>query len=234
MLNRHGGVSKKPYDSLNLGLHVGDHEPDVEQNRKSVKEQLGLVHLVSARQVHSTGIKIVNDIRADVQIDNCDALVTKQAGIGLLIQQADCQAVLLHDPIRHVVAAIHCGWRGSAANIIARTISAMQLHYKVQPSNLLAVISPSLGPCCAEFIHFHHELPPALHRYQVKKNKNYFDFWKISRDQLQQAGVPRRQIDTTGICTCCNLDFFSYRRAVKQGSGITGRNGSVIGLPLSA
>ncbi len=231
MLNRHGGVSKKPYDSLNIGLYVGDRNEDVARNRRSVKHLLGLTHLVSARQVHGTGIKVVEDVSADVEIDNCDALVTSQPGVGLLIQQADCQAVLLHDPIRHVVAAIHCGWRGSVANIIARTITSMQLHFGVEPPNLRGVISPSLGPCCAEFVNFRSELPPGLHRYQWKRN--YFDFWKISRDQLQQAGVPDRQIDITGICTCCSLDFFSYRRAVKEGNGVTGRNGSVIGLPMS-
>ncbi len=231
MLNRHGGISKKPYDSLNLGLYVGDRNENVAVNRRKVKQLLGLAHLVSSRQVHGTGIQVVDDVCADVEIDNCDALVTTQPGVGLLIQQADCQAILLHDPVNHVVAAIHCGWRGSVANIINRTIRKMQLHFGVEPPNLRAVISPSLGPCCAEFVNFRRELPSGLHRYQWQRN--YFDFWKISRYQLQQTGVPERQIDITGICTCCRLDFFSYRRAVKEGNGITGRNGSVIGLPAS-
>ena len=137
--------------------------------------------------------------------------------------------MLLHDPVQQVVAAIHCGWRGSVQGIIGKTITCMQQEYGVFPKSIRAVISPSLGPCCAEFINYRQELPPWMHDYQP--SPNHFDFWAISRRQLVEAGIDAQHIDTAGICTKCNESFFSYRRAVQNSGGITGRNGSIIGLP---
>ncbi|MCI5208553.1 MAG: laccase domain-containing protein, partial [Candidatus Electrothrix sp. ATG2] len=167
---------------------------------------------------------------SDQEYKNYDALITGQKGVGLLIQQADCQAVLLHDPQRKVIGAVHNGWKGSVANIIAQTIRAMQESFGTAPADLRAVISPSLGPCCAEFVHYKKELPLPFHQWQ--KKENHFDFWAISRWQLQEAGVCNEHIAAVGICTMCDQDFFSFRRATKkQGQpGVTGRNGSVIAL----
>jgi len=108
---------------------------------------------------------IVEDIKQDTEFAEADGLITSEPGVGLLIQQADCQAVLLHDPEQRVIGAVHNGWRGSTLNIIAKTVAVMEDYYGVNPKNLKAVISPSLGPCCAEFIDFQQELPkcPAGH-----------------------------------------------------------------------
>ena len=103
-----------------------------------------------------------------------------------MIQQADCQAVLLHDPHRRAIAAVHCGWRGSVVGIIGKTIAAMQRYYRSIPADLTAFIGPSLGPCCGEFINYPDELPRWMHQYQVRPS--YFDFWEISRQQLLGAG----------------------------------------------
>ena len=145
--------------------------------------------------------------------------------LGLMIQQADCQAVFLFDPATKAVGIIHVGWRGSVADIIAETVFVMSRAFAVEPVDISAAVSPSLGPCCAEFINYHTELPAALHAYQVRPN--YFDFWAISRDQLCAAGVRPENIQVAGICTCCNRDYFSYRR-----HKITGRFASVAGIKL--
>lgn len=231
MFCRHGGVSRPPFASLNLSFGVGDRPEDVTANRRLVRNCLGIKHLVSAVQVHGDRVLLAENIRQDSESADADALVTGQRGVGLLIQQADCQAVLLHDPVREVIAAAHSGWKGSVLNIIAATVQVMRAQFGTDPADLRAVISPSLGPCCAEFVNWRLELPASLHQHQVKAN--HFDFWAISRDQLTAAGVKREQIETAGICTACNHSFFSYRRAVKrQGKpGATGRCGSVILLP---
>jgi hypothetical protein len=104
----------------------------------------------------------------------------------------------------------------------------MKLEFGSNPATLQCAISPSLGPCCSEFINYKKELPKSLHNYQVRPQ--YFDFWKISREQLKESGVQDHLIDTVGQCTVCNTDFFSYRRAVKQNEPVTGRNGSAIAL----
>ncbi len=235
MFSRQGGVSASPFTDLNLSFSVGDDPAAVRDNREKVKRQLNVQYLASAVQVHGDQVTVVKDITSDQEYKDTDALITGQKGVGLLIQQADCQAVLLYDPQRKVIGAVHSGWKGSVANIIAKTVRAMQEHFGTSPGDLRAVISPSLGPCCAEFVHYEKELPLPFHQWQV--TANYFDFWAISRWQLKEAGVRDENIEAMGICTVCNEDFFSYRRASKTGDllgkpGITGRNGSTISLPI--
>ena len=111
----------------------------------------------------------------------------------------------------HLVAAnVHCGWRGSVQNIIGSTINKMTDRFATVPSRLVAVISPSLGSCCAEFIHYEKELPLPFWNFQVKPN--YFDFKAISKYQLTEAGVRPDRISIMDICTVCNPNWFSYRR----------------------
>lgn len=229
MFTRHGGFSFSPFAGLNLGSMVGDDSNLVLQNRKLLKQTIKIQHLVSAIQVHGDRIIIAENIREDSEFNDADALITNQAGVGLLIQQADCQAILLHDPVQDVIAAIHSGWKGSVLNIAAKTIARMQKNFATSPADIKAVISPSLGSCCAEFVNCQMELPESFYAYQVKPC--YFDFWEISRNQLIEAGILNTNIDITRLCTSCSDDFFSYRKAVRQSDGRTGRNGSVIALP---
>ena len=231
MFCRHGGVSEPPFASLNLSFSVGDTSASVTANRQTVKQCLGLEHLASTVQIHGRNVVLAENVIKDTEYPAADALITRQPGVGLLIQQADCQAVLFHDPVGKVVAAVHSGWKGSALNIIGATVSMMQNHCGTNPADLLAVISPSLGPCCAEFVNWRTELLDFMHRHQVREN--YFDFWTVSQEQLLAAGLQQQNIESIGICTVCDPRFFSYRRAVKEQGrlGITGRCGSVIALP---
>ncbi|MDJ0782482.1 MAG: polyphenol oxidase family protein [Desulfosarcinaceae bacterium] len=152
-----------------------------------------------------------------------DAIVCDRPGQFAVIQVADCQAVLLADTRRRVVANIHSGWRGSIANIIAKTIATLVERCNTDPSDLMAGIGPSLGPCCGEFRNYASELPPAVWPYGDAMD--HFDFWALSRDQLKAAGVPADRIHESRICTRCNTGlFYSYRA-----SHTTGRFGAVIG-----
>jgi len=224
VFTRAGGVSPPPWQSLNAGFHVGDSQANVLENRDRIKQALGLERLVSLQQVHGATVRIVTDRPAgDVELAAADALLTDLAGVGLMIQQADCQAVLLFDPARPAVGIAHAGWRGSVVNIIAASVHAMQENYGSRPDDLLAAVSPGLGPCCAEFRNFRHELPAGLHAYQVAPN--HFDFWAVSRDQLLAAGLQPARITIAGRCTVCDRRFFSYRR-----DRLCGRSASVIGL----
>ncbi|HIJ89291.1 MAG: peptidoglycan editing factor PgeF [Desulfobulbaceae bacterium] len=222
--SRHGGASEAPYHSRNVGLHVGDDVARVIQNRALIKDHLGLPRLVSAKQVHGDSVLKVDWLPdADEEHPEYDALMTNIPEVGLMIQQADCQAIMLYDPEHGAVANIHSGWRGSVANIIAKTVAAMRAAYGTRPTVLHAAISPSLGPCCGEFIQYRTELPLAFHAYQTRAN--HFDFWAISRDQLRDCGVRIEQIEVAGKCTVCDGNYFSYRR-----DKVTGRFASVIGL----
>ncbi|MBU1137969.1 MAG: polyphenol oxidase family protein [Proteobacteria bacterium] len=227
--DRRGGISRSPYNSLNLSYGVGDESYCVAENRERLKIEGPFTHLLSARQVHGDDIFMATgELSADLEVDGYDSLMTETIGLGLMIQQADCQAVTLYDPRRPAIAAVHCGWKGSVLDILGKTVQAMKDCYRTSPSMLQAYVSPSLGPCCAQFINHARELPPAFLAFQERKN--YFNFWKISRMQLLQAGLDADNIILSEQCTSCSADHFSYRRACRQGDGRTGRCATVIGL----
>lgn len=224
IFNRNGGISPAPWDSLNVGLHCGDAATNVKENRNRIKKSLGFKQLVALKQVHGARVCIISESqKSNQEIDDHDAVITDKRGVGLMIQQADCQAVLLFDPTRPAVGIAHVGWRGSVADIIKNTVSAMTENYGTDPADIQAAISPSLGTCCAEFKNFQNELPRRFQAYQIKPD--YFNFWAISRDQLQATGVAPDHIAIAKKCTFCDKKFFSYRR-----DGVCGRNASVIGL----
>lgn len=230
MFSRLGGCSPQPFASLNLSFGVGDRAEHVQRNRQRLVRALGGGRLLSLGQVHGEGILVLRKPPHQEEYPGYDAVITALPGLILLIQQADCQAVLLHDPVRRVIAAIHCGWRGSVADIIAQTVAKLRAVYAVDPADLRAVISPSLGPCCAEFRNYRQELPQWMHAHELPHKPLHFDFWAISRRQLGNAGLPASQIETTGVCTRCCRDYFSFRRAKAESAGICGRNGSAIAL----
>lgn len=227
--NRYHGTSAAPFSSLNCSFGVGDDPSKVQCNRNIIKQTLGISRLVSARQVHGEQVIRVEEVQEnDQEIDGVDALMTNHREQGLMIQHADCQAILLYDPVQSAIAAVHCGWRGNVNGIIEKTVRMMTSCYNSRPENILASISPSLGPCCAEFTNHQQELPASFQTFQNRHN--YFDFWQISKSQLMAAGLQHEKIKATKICTSCNLDFFSYRRARRKGTGITGRNCSIIAM----
>ena len=230
--NRHGGTGRSPFSTRNVSFGVGDEASSVVKNRELVKQALRLDRLVSAKQVHGNAIyRYSGDLAEGDEVEGIDALITDRTGAGLMIQQADCQAVLLFDPVRQAIGAIHCGWRGSVSGIIGKTIARMTECFNTDPGQLRAAVSPSLGPCCAEFVNYKTELPAPFHRFQVKDM--YFDFWDITRWQLQECGLSKEAIAVAGVCTVCSPDYFSYRRAVRTGNASTGRNCSVIALRKS-
>lgn len=227
VFTRQGGVSLPPYHSLNLSYSVGDRPERVQANRQLVREILGITELLSVGQVHGKNALILctqEQLSPGQEIQGIDILITNIPGLGLLVKQADCQAVLLYDPEVRVIANVHCGWRGNIQNILSQTVHLLQENFGSRPEALRAAISPSLGPGCAEFIHYRQEWPEAFLVYQTRRG--CFDLWRLSRDQLQAAGVRPENIQVAGRCSRCGkAEFFSYRR-----HKTTGRNGTVIAL----
>lgn len=227
---RPGGVSRPPFDGLNLSQGVGDDPEAVTANRHRLLRISGDGVHVYTRQNHGTSIRVVTRVARQcgktIQTEPvpADALITDVPGIRLLIQTADCQAVMLFDPQKRVVANIHCGWRGSVANIIGATVSRMIAEFGCDPGQMTAAIGPSLGPCCAEFINYENEIPIHLRPFRV--GSHHFDFWRISRHQLVGAGLPDGNVVDARMCTRCNPHlFFSYRTARQ-----TGRFAALIGM----
>jgi len=230
VFTRRGGCSRGPFQSLNVALSVNDNPGDVGKNRATIEQVMGNRRIVFIHQVHGTRVVVFSQTERGVDdrgaggVAEGDAIISNIPDSCFAVQTADCQAILLCDPVRRVVGNIHSGWRGSIQNIIGRTVATMTETFGTRASDLLAGIGPSLGPCCAEFIHYRREIPESLWRYGV--GNNHFDFWAMSRDQLQLAGVPAEHIAVSNFCTRCRTDLFFSYRAEKT----TGRFAAVIGL----
>lgn len=229
VFTRHGGVSRPPFDGLNLAFVPDEDEEDVRMNLKKASDVLGIGMPAFAGQVHGDQALVVRvedgyrpGRRADVK-SGYDALITVDAGLPLLTKLADCQGAILYEPETGVLSVVHSGWRGSVKNILGKTVRRMAEEFRAVPEKTLAAIGPSLGPCCAEFRNFRTELPEHFWDF---RDGDYFDFWSISRMQLERAGLRTENIQVSGVCTRCgNGDFYSYRR-----EKITGRFGLMAGL----
>ena len=177
----------------------------------SLREALGLPRYITAGQVHGTTVCRVRADEARDHIPNCDALITDQLGIGLVIQHADCQAALFYDPKRRAIGAAHSGWRGSVGEIYASVIAEMVAAFGTDPSDLIVAISPSIGPEGAEYRDYKTMFPPGWDAF--RRGACNFDFWELSHEQLCSLGVPADQIEIARLCTWSDPDrFFSYRR----------------------
>jgi len=223
---RNGGISSAPFSSFNLGDRVGDLAENIEQHVHDVTTILNIPLLTWVKQSHGNQIVCVENAKhaRALKVLEADAMITSCVSIGLVIHHADCQAAIIYDPIQHIIANVHCGWRGNVQNIYADVIRKMQQEYACLPRNLIVGISPSLGPAHAEFVNYRTELPRDFWIYQV--GSCHFDLWEISKAQLITSGILPQNIEIAKRCTYANPQhYFSYRR-----DKITGRHGTVVGL----
>ncbi len=145
-----GNSSLEGNPALNLGFTEWDSRRAVEANRKEFIAALNAskMTLIGLRQVHSDVIYRVD--KAPAELPRGDALITQTPGLLLTIQTADCVPVLLADVRRHAVAAIHAGWRGTLARIVAKTLGRMRMEFGTQPADVLAALGPAIGQCSFE------------------------------------------------------------------------------------
>jgi len=204
---------------LNKGMNSGDKLAVSADNRKTIARKMGTKPFIFLNQVHKTGIKVLKkdeinlskQFLSNIENDTADAIITDIKDLFIVIQVADCQAVMLYDPIKKVIANIHSGWRGSVKNIIGKCVGKMILEFGCQPENILAGICPSLGPCCSEFVNYKDEIPQNLWKYKIQ-DKDYFNFWEITQDQLIEKGIKKEHVENMKICTKCNTElFYSFR-----------------------
>ena len=230
VFTRRNGQSRAPFASLNVGFGLGDPERNVYANRRLIDECMESRQSIYLRQVHGNRVVVMDDngglssIRLSKTPPVGDAMITDVCECYLVIQVADCQPVLFYDPAVRVVAAAHCGWRGSLQDVIGATVRRMTFEFGCSPKDIQVGVGPSLGPCCAEFVNYRTEFPPSMWKYKAGNNR--FDLWALSGDQLQNAGIPAGNIHFSNLCTRCRSDlFFSYREERP-----TGRFAAVIGL----
>jgi polyphenol oxidase len=250
-----GGISDLNGEKvLNLSFTDWDPREDVLENRCRFQSALGATdfQLIPLKQIHSDVIHLFHAAPGDP----CrgDASITNRPGLLLAVQTADCVPILLVDPKKRAIAAIHAGWRGTLARIATKAIGQMQMHFATNPSDLLAAIGPSIGPCCYEVgtevaTQFHSQFADApdwfdefrtgdepnpvqwLNRmppgHQPPPKNVRLDLKKANRAQLRSTGLRPQNIFSSDLCTACRPDLlFSYRKQGPQ----SGRLLSVIGL----
>lgn len=224
---RHGGVSPHPFQSLNLGGATGDAPEYVSENNLRFFSSLNipLSQVAKSHQVH--GDKILNVLQPG-RYEGYDALITSIAGIQLAVTIADCTPVLIYDPVKNAVAAIHAGWKGTAQNIVLKTVQAMQDEFKTEPEDCFAYIGTCIDECSFEVgeevaVNFQTKHK----RWDSAINKFFVDLKLANKDQLLEAGLRSESIEVSAYSTVLNNDdYFSYRYE----KGLTGRMLATIGL----
>jgi YfiH family protein len=250
-----GGVSDQDgHKVLNLGFTAWDTKENVLDNRRRFQSALDAtdLKLISLKQIHSDVIHLID--AAPAQACQGDASITNRPGLLLAIQTADCVPILLVDPKKRAVAAVHAGWRGTLARIVVKTIGQMQMQFKSKPADLLTAIGPSIGGCCYEvgaevatqFLSQFPEAPNWFDEFRTGDEPNpiqwlnmmppghqpppknvRLDLRKANRAQLLAAGLRAPNIFVSDLCTACRRDLlFSYRKEGPQ----SGRLMSVIGI----
>ncbi|HEX9532936.1 MAG TPA: peptidoglycan editing factor PgeF [bacterium] len=229
---RQGGDDGGKRPSFNLGRGVGNDPKAVARNRSHVLAALGMADAmqVEASQVHGATVAVVGSSDAGQVISGADGLVTDERGVMLAVHSADCVPLLLADPSRHVVAAVHAGWRGVVTGIASGAVTVMADRFGCRPVDLRVAIGPCIGPC-------HYEVDePVIARLRTwpwweavvtpnPRGRWQLDLREAIRRQLSEQGVPVIQIETLDWCTFEHPElFYSYRR---DGSG--GRMEAVIG-----
>jgi len=233
---REGGVSDGVFTSLNTGFGSGDDRDKVAANRARAMARLDLAPdaLVTARQVHSAKVEVVERAFAQDERPTADGFVTRTPGIALGILSADCAPVLFADAGAGVIGAAHAGWRGALGGVLEAIVSAMA-GLGAEAANTVAAIGPCIGKDSYEV---GPEFPapflaedPANERFFAEADGGHyrFDFQAYIAVRLTALGLS--DVVASGHDTCAEEDrFFSYRRSVLRGEEGYGRGLSAIAL----
>ena len=218
------------YEDFNLSSKI----PDVERKEK-YRSHLSRVFfdkapIVFPKQTSSDGIWIVGNSK-ESPIE-ADAIITRNKNIAIGILTADCVPIILYDKENQILALVHAGWRGAAANLVTKTITVLYDKFDTKPENLYATIGPSIsmknyevGDEVAQFF-LNNQYPDTI--IAPNENKRHMlDLWGVTHFQLKEAGVLEERIEIANICTHESPLFYSAR---KDGI-LTGRFATIASLP---
>jgi len=238
IFTRHGGVSPKPWNELNVGGTVGD---DLENVRVNIRRTFDVFNLdvnqkYDVWQVHGNDVIFTDKPRIPNELPRkADIILTNKPEVILFMRFADCVPIFLYDPIKRVVGIAHAGWLGTVRKVASVAIQAMVEHYGSLTSDIVAGIGPSIGP---EFYEIGEDVAHQIREtfndrvndilsVSTKENKAKIklNLWKARQVLLEAAGV--RQIEVVGICTAENVSYWYSHRAE---FGKTGRFGALLTL----
>lgn len=239
--SRSGGCSQLPYQSLNLGLHVGDQYDRVIANRQDMVEAFGssINDMVCCQQVHGSEVIRVNEDMSgsgseiyDTALPGYDAMICNTPGLLLATFYADCFPVFFFDPVKRAVGLAHSGWKGVMGHIAVRTVKAMEQHFNSRPEDIQVLIGPGIQRCCFEIgsdlaDKVRQEFSSFTNIIYSTGDAYCWDLPETIRQDLNQSGINLGNLISCDLCSSCRTNlFFSYR---KEG-GVTGRMAAVIGL----
>lgn len=163
------------------------------------------------KQIHGDDILVVKGgVRTSKSCPDADAYITDEKNLPIAIRTADCVPVFIFDPVHRVIGLAHAGWKGTYKQLAAKTIQKMQEKYTSQPSDLKIALGPSIRECCYQVGEEFRDHFPS--RVRDREGRLYADVVGANRDQLLKAGVRPENIFDSRLCTCCNKDYFSFRR----------------------
>jgi polyphenol oxidase len=227
---RKGGVSNGEYSSLNLGNNTGDSIDLVYENTRLLCVATGInpEQLVSSDQVHGTEILFAEK---PGRYHGYDSLITNKNNLFLCIFTADCYPVLIYDPRHKASGAIHAGWKGTACQIVVKTLVAMTRRFQSIPAECLAFIGTGISATEYEVDkEVAKEFPPDTSTrspFSPDEEKYLLNLEMVNYRQLLASGIPASNIERSPFCSYGDKDlFFSYRRD----QGKTGRMVSLIGV----
>jgi len=205
------------------GLDVGLAKSDPAAAAMQVAEDLGLDAVAFCNQAH--GAEVIR-VASGGPVGDGDALVTAQAGVGVMGFAADCPLVLAADASGPAVGVAHASWRGTVRGVARRMIEQLNAAFGTDPSDVVACIAPSAGPCCYEIgpdvldAAVRHLGLAAEHFFRERRPGTFvFDLWAANRDQLIRAGVRPGNVHVAGLCTICRNDLFPSYRAEGPAAG---------------
>ena len=218
---RRGGVAGAGGSSLNLGFSKWDSPERVNRNRKRFLSALNLneTRLVTLHQIHSNRVYIIGDLADEWNQPEGDALITGLQGITLAVQTADCLPILIADPVKKVIAAVHSGWRGALSRVLSKTVREMQNAFDTHPADLLVAVGPGIQACCfqvglevAQPFYKQYEDGSLIMPVHGVPDKYLLDMERALKIQCVETGIDPDNCYSSGACTRCNVDeFFSYR-----------------------
>lgn len=226
--DRRSGGEAHPF-TLSYTSTPDSHTVTSHRARLAAAMQILPADLYFPSQVHGVRIVEVHKGMDRGELHNTDALITRDRGIGIGVMSADCVPILLYDKKNQAIAAVHSGWRGTAARILEKTLHRMQAEYNTQGKYVLAGIGPSVS---ADAYEVGEEVIEAMeksfassaHLFTSRRDgKAKLNLWRANIDQLVDFGVPTEQIEVSQLCTVKhNHLFFSARRgdAGRFGAGI--------------
>jgi polyphenol oxidase len=233
IFTRLGGVSRAPFESLNLSRSVGDEAEAVHENNRRMLAifDATLDRAVTAWLVHGKTVAVVDRNDAGGYRNHTDAIITNDRSITLTMRFADCAPIVFYDPTHHAIGIAHAGWRGVVANIAQETVAAMHTAFQSEPQELWAGIGPCIsvdryrvGPEVIEAVSAACPADAPIVRSQPD-GSTHLDLNAAIESQLRASGV--NQIELSGLCTATNTqEWFSHRAE----NGKTGRFGVVLGL----